>query len=91
MIRLSCGVQYASKALFALNVFFLLIGFTVMGMGIYIETSKNLRAISEIYSMSEALGSETMQWVGVGMMIAGILTVCLAAFGCLGILKIKDH
>jgi hypothetical protein len=91
MVRLSFGVQCASKALFALNILFVLIGFTVMGMGIYIKVSKNLRAISEIYSMSEAFGSETMQWIGVGMMIAGTITVCLAAFGCLGILKIKDY
>jgi hypothetical protein len=75
--------------LFALNIIFFLIGLSVMGLGIYLKSSKSYSAISEIYSISKILGDEGMQWVGIGMIIAGILTACLAAFGCLGILKKK--
>ena len=84
MVELSCGVRCTRAILVALNVLFLLIGLSVMGMGIYIKTSKSYSAISEIYGISEALGGEAMQWIGVGMIAAGLLTACLAIFGCLG-------
>ncbi|CAF0884124.1 unnamed protein product [Rotaria sordida] len=84
MVQLSCGVQCTRAALFALNILFLLVGFTVMGLGIYIKVNGNFNAISEIYGVSEALGKEAMQWIAVGMIIVGIFTACLAAFGCLG-------
>jgi len=85
MVQLSCGVQFTRTALFALNVFVLLIGFSVMGLGIYVKVNGNFRAISEIYSISEALGAEVMQWAALGMILGGIFTAGLAAFGCLGI------
>ncbi|CAF0924242.1 unnamed protein product [Rotaria sp. Silwood1] len=84
MVQLSYGVQCTRAALFALNILFLLVGFTVMGLGIYVKVNGNFIAISEIYGVSEALGREAMQWIGVGMITVGILTACLAAFGCLG-------
>ncbi|CAF3376957.1 unnamed protein product [Rotaria sp. Silwood1] len=93
MVQLSCGVQCTRAALFALNIIFLLVGFSVMGLGIYVKVNGNFIAISEIYGVSEALGREAMQWIGVGMITVGILTACLAAFGCLGMLnkKIGDY
>ncbi len=87
MVQLSCGVQCSRAALFALNIVFLLVGFTVMGFGIYIKVNGNFKSIAELYSISEALGSNTMNWVGVSMIVMGLLTACLAAFGCLGMLK----
>jgi hypothetical protein len=84
MVQLSCGVQCTRAILIALNVIFLLIGLSVMGLGIYIKSSRSYSAISEIYSISEAFGGEAMQWIGVGMIVAGILTAGLAIFGCLG-------
>jgi CD63 antigen len=84
MVQLSCGVQCTRTLLFALNLLFLLLGFTVMGLGIYVKVNGNFNSIAEIYSVSEALGGEAMQWVGTGMIVAGIATACLAAFGCLG-------
>jgi len=62
-----------------------------MGLGIYIKSSSSYSAISEVYSISKILGGEAMQWIGIGMIVAGILTACLAAFGFLGILKKKDN
>jgi hypothetical protein len=87
MVQLSCGVQCTRSALFALNILFLLIGLSVMGLGIYVKVNGNFSAISEIYSISTALGGDVMQWVGIGMIILGILTACLAIFGCLGMLE----
>ena len=84
MVQLSRGVRYTRAFLFVLNVFFLLVGFAVMGLGISIKASGHFSAISEIYEISETLGDEVMQWVGVGMIITGIFTVCLAVFGGVG-------
>ncbi|CAF1383949.1 unnamed protein product [Adineta steineri] len=55
-----------------------------MGLGIYVKVNGNFRAVAEIYSISEALGGEAMQWVATGLIIVGIFTALLAAFGCLG-------
>lgn len=84
MVRLSCGVECARATLFGLNVLFLIIGCTVTGLGIYIKVNGNFNAISDIYEVSEALGKEAMQWVGVGMIVVGIFTAFLAIFGCSG-------
>ena len=84
MVRLSCGVQCASAALFALNLLCFLLGLTVMSFGIYVKVNGNFNSVAELYSISEAFGNDTFQWVAVAMIVGGILTACLAAFGCLG-------
>ncbi|UJR36183.1 hypothetical protein I4U23_028917 [Adineta vaga] len=84
MVQLSCGVQCTRTVLLTLNILFILVGFSVMGLGIYIKVNGNFRAISEIYTVSEALGGEAMQWVAVGLITVGALTTILAVFGCLG-------
>lgn len=89
MVQLSCGVQCTRAALFALNIVFLLIGFSVMGFGIFIKVNGNFSAIAEVYSITEALGNDVMQWVGIGLIVIGIFTACLATFGCLGMLIIS--
>lgn len=89
MVRLSSGVRHTRRALIALNVLFLLIGFTVMGIGISIKASGRFSAIAEIYEISKTFGDEVMQWVGVGMIITGIFTVCLTILGGLG--KFNDQ
>lgn len=84
MVQLSLGVRYARAILFVLNILFLLVGLTVMGLGISIKANGHFSAIAEIYEISKTLGDEVMQWVGVGMIITGIFTVCLTIFGGLG-------
>lgn len=84
MARLSCGVQCTSGVLFGLNLLFVLLGLTVMGLGIYVKVNENFASVTELYSISEALGHNTMKWVGIDMIIAGVFSSILAAFGCLG-------
>ena len=84
MVHLSSGIRHTRRVLIVLNVLFLLIGFTVMGVGISIKASGRFSAIAEIYEISKTFGDEVMQWVGVGMIITGIFTVCLTIFGGLG-------
>jgi hypothetical protein len=83
-MALSFGVRCSRIALFVFNVIFLLIGLSVLGLGIYIKVNGNFSAVSEIYSISEALGGETMKSIGIGMIVTGVFTVCLSGFGCLG-------
>jgi hypothetical protein len=84
MAQLSCGVQFTRAALFALNLLFLITGFSVMGLGIYMKVNGNFRAISEVDGISQALGGEVMQDIAIGLIIVGVFTACLAGFGCLG-------
>jgi len=84
MVRLSCGVQCSRTILFVLNIIFLLFGFTILGLGIYVKINGNFSAIIAAYNITQALGGTAMQWIGTMMIIVGVLTTCLAAFGCLG-------
>ena len=84
MARISCGVQCSSAVLFALNLLFFLLGFTVIGLGIYIRVNGSFDAISDLNSLSQALGWEAMRSVGSMLIVAGVLTSLIAAFGCLG-------
>ena len=84
MARLSCGVQCSSAILFALNLLFFLLGFTVMGLGIYMRVNGNFDAIAGVYNISQVLGWEAMQSVGAMLIAAGVFTSLIAAFGCLG-------
>ncbi|CAF0785750.1 unnamed protein product [Adineta ricciae] len=84
MAQLSCGVQCTRSLLLVLNVGFILVGFSVMGVGIYLKVGNNFRAISEISAVSQALDGEAMQWVSIGMIVLGVFTALLAIFGCLG-------
>ena len=90
MVRLSCGVQCTSGVLFGLNLLFLLLGLTVMGLGIYIRVDESFSSVAEIYSISEALGHDTMRWVGITMIVVGVFSSILAAFGCLGKKAMSD-
>ncbi|CAF3447791.1 unnamed protein product [Rotaria socialis] len=84
MVRLSCGVQCARTTLFALNIIFLIFGFSILGLGIYVKINGNFSAIAAAYNITQSLGGLTMQWVGTIIIIVGVFTSCLAAFGCLG-------
>lgn len=91
MVQFSSSIRYTRITLFTLNVLFFLLGISVMSLGIYIKSSDSFSTISQIYSISVVLKGESMQWIGLGMIIAGILTACLAAFGCLGNLNTKTN
>ena len=84
MVRLSCGVQCTRSMLFVLNILFLIFGFSILGLGIYVKVNGSFNAIIVAHNITQALGGTTMQWIGTGMIILGVLTACLAAFGCFG-------
>ena len=84
MARVSCGVQCTTAVLFGLNLLFLLLGLTVMGLGIYVRVNESFSSVAELYSISEAFGHDAMKWVGITMIVIGVFSSILAAFGCLG-------
>ncbi len=87
MIRLSSGARRARAILFVLNILFLMFGFTILGLGIYIKVNGNFSAIIAAYNITQALGGAAMQWIGTIMIIVGVFTPCLAAFGFLGAVR----
>jgi hypothetical protein len=84
MVRLSCGVQCTRTILFVLNIIFLMCGFIILGVGVYVKINGNFNAIIAAHNITQALGGDAMQWIGTIMIIVGAVTSCLAAFGCLG-------
>ncbi len=84
MPRLSCGVSCSRLILVILNLVFLLFGFTIWGLGMYVKFDGNFKTIIAVYNITEALGGRTMGWIGIVMIVVGILTSGLAIFGCLG-------
>ncbi len=84
MPHLSCGVKCSRVMLVVLNIIFLLFGFAIWGLGIYVKFDGNFKTIVAAYNITEALGGRTMGWIGIIMIILGIITAGLAVFGCLG-------
>ncbi|CAF2840990.1 unnamed protein product [Rotaria sp. Silwood2] len=84
MVRLSRGVQCTRIVLLVLNIIFLIFGFSILILGIYIKVNGNFSAITAAYNRTQTLGEESMQWIGTIMIIVGVFTSCLALFGCLG-------
>lgn len=85
MVKSEQNLRYTRIILFVFNLLLLLFGFCLIGLGVYIKSSDSFDVISQLYSVSDALRGEAMQWIGIGMIIAGILTSFLAVFTCLGI------
>lgn len=84
MPRLGSGLQFSRITLITINVVFLLLGFAILGFGIFILVNGNFSAIVEAYNITQSLGTGTMKWIGIAMIVAGFLTVFISAFGFLG-------
>jgi hypothetical protein len=84
MARLSCGVQCTRTVLFALNLLFLLFGFTLTGLGIYVKVDKQFAAFLAAHTSTAVIGVEALQWVAAILIVAGVCTVLLSSFGCWG-------
>ena len=61
MVRLSCGVQCTRTILFMLNIIFLLLAFSILGLRIYIKINGNFNAIIIACNVTQALGGGSMQ------------------------------
>ena len=83
-LDLSCGVQCTRTILFVLNIIFLIFGFSILGLGIYVKVNGNFSAIIAAYNITQALGGCSYAMDRNNMIIVGSFTTCLAAFGCLG-------
>ncbi len=69
MVDLSCGARGACTILFVLNILFLMFGFTILGLGIYVKVNGNFSTIIAAYNITQALGGAAMQWIGTTMFI----------------------
>ncbi|CAF1250527.1 unnamed protein product [Adineta steineri] len=86
MARLSCGIEITCIVLFALNITFLAFGFCLVGFGTYIKVSKKFDIALSEHISTAIIGGEAIETAGVILIIVGIFTVLLSAFGCLGAL-----
>ncbi|UJR36184.1 hypothetical protein I4U23_028918 [Adineta vaga] len=86
MARLSCGIEVISVILFALNILFLVFGCSLLGFGIYLKVSKKFDVALSPNISTQIIGGEAIEVVGIILIIMGVFTVLLSAFGCLGAL-----
>jgi hypothetical protein len=84
MARLSCGIEVTCIILFALNILFLVFGCSLLGFGIYLKVSKKFDVALSPHINAQIIGGEAIEAVGVVLIIVGIFTALLSAFGCLG-------
>ncbi len=84
MARLSCGIEVTCIILFALNILFLVFGFALIGFGVYLKVSKKFDVALSEHINTQILGGEAIEIAGVILIVVGIFTVLLSAFGCLG-------
>jgi hypothetical protein len=83
MARLSCGIQCTRTFLFILNILFVILGFILLGFGIYVNVSKKLDLALSEHITTKVLG-DGIYYVGIIMIIIAVLTILFASFGCLG-------
>ncbi|UJR09921.1 hypothetical protein I4U23_014142 [Adineta vaga] len=84
MARFSCGVQCTRTMLFILNILFVLLGFMLLGFGVYLNVSKKLDiALSEHFN-TKILGANVLYDMGWILIIFAVFTILLSSFGCLG-------
>ncbi|CAF0924224.1 unnamed protein product [Rotaria sp. Silwood1] len=86
MIRLSCGIRITRIILLVLNILFILLGFALLGFGIYLKVSKKFDVALSDHINAQIIGGEAIAVVGVILIVAGIFTIFLSLFGCLGAL-----
>lgn len=85
MARLSCSIEATSIVLFALNMLFLVLGGSMLGFGIYLKVSKKFDVALSPHINAQIIGGEAIEIVGVVLIIVGVFTAILSAFGCLGV------
>ena len=67
-------IKYSRLISIISNAIVLLCGIALLTLGIFIEVSDDFIAI---YNITQALGGENMLWVGVMMIIVGVLGMVL--------------
>lgn len=83
-LRLSCGLRFSRIALLVFNIVFLVLGFTLLGFGIYLTASKKFDVAFFEDINADIIGGDAIQTVGIILIIVGIFTVIVSFVGGLG-------
>jgi hypothetical protein len=84
MAEISCGVKFSRITLIVLNFIFVIFGLALFVFGIYLTASKKFDVAFFEGVKVDIIGGEAIQNTGITLIVVGIFTVLLSAFGCLG-------
>lgn len=83
--KLSGGVECMRCFLLFLNILFLIIGIALLGIGIYIKLdTKFASTLSDLADKTGDVSIQSIGFLGYMMIAAGVITILIALFGCVG-------
>jgi len=86
MAKDTCGSEFMRGVLLVLNVIFILIGLTLIGLGIYMKVDTSFVAILNDLAKLEDFAGQSFGYLAFILIGGGIITVLIALFGCVGAL-----
>jgi hypothetical protein len=79
-----CSVGFLRGILLLLNIIFVLVGITVLVLGIYIKIDNNISAILDKLDNVSNFEGKSLGFLAFVMIGGGILTMIIAFAGCMG-------
>lgn len=81
---LSCGVKFMRGLLLLLNIIFVILGLTLIGVGIYAKLNNNLAEILNQLTKEGTFEAQSFGFLSFVMIGGGVFTLLIAIFGCMG-------
>ncbi len=79
-----CSTGFLRGMLLVLNTIFVLIGITVIVLGIYIKIDGNISAILDKLDNVSSFEGKSLGFIAFAMIGGGIVTLIIAFVGCMG-------
>jgi hypothetical protein len=79
-----CTVGFLRGILLLLNIIFVLVGITILVLGIYIKIDNNISAILDKLDQSGNFEGKSLGFLAFVMIGGGIFTMIIAFAGCMG-------
>ena len=87
---LPCGAECLRGLLLLLNVIFILVGLTMIGLGIYLKVDKDLDAILSELASTSTFEGQSLGFLAFVMIGGGVFTVLVSLVGCVGALRVNS-
>ncbi len=85
----SRGVEFMRGVLLVLNILFVIVGITLIGLGVYMKVDDNFASIlSQIADISDFKG-QSLGFLAFAMIGGGVFTLLIALFGCMGEFRVR--
>ena len=79
-----CSAGFLRGALLVLNIIFVLVGITILVLGIYIKIDSNISAILDKLDNASNFEGKSLGFLAFVMIGGGIITMIIAFTGCMG-------